>query len=171
MALRRNPSIYEIHTAVWLTELSRRYGRPVTLGDIPAEVIDELVSWGFDAVWMMGVWERSPRAREIGLKHPDLMAEYTRVLPGWTPDQVPGSPYAVHRYTADSRFGGRDWLATFRQALKDRGSGLILHLVPNHVAVAHPCTDECTACLVRGTQELAGRQPRTYFQTPENRLI
>jgi len=84
MALRRNPSIYEIHTAVWLTELSRRYGRPVTLGDIPAEVIDELVSWGFDAVWMMGVWERSPRAREIGLKHPDLMAEYTRVLPGWT---------------------------------------------------------------------------------------
>src|SRR5262245_56808079 len=120
---------------------------------------------------MMGVWERSPRAREIGLKHPDLVAEYTCVLPDWTPDQVPGSPYAVNRYSVDSRFGGREGLAAFRQELKDLGPGLILDFVPNHVAVDHPWTVECPDCLVRGTQELAASQPGTYFKCPENGLI
>ena len=31
----RYPSLYQINTRVWLTELSRKLGRPATLDDIP----------------------------------------------------------------------------------------------------------------------------------------
>lgn len=170
MPLRRNPLIYEINTAVWLADLSKRYNRMVTLADVPAEALDTIGNWGFDAIWMMGVWERSPRARQIGLSHPDLAAEYNRVLPGWTPDQVLGSPYAVHRYAVDPRFGRREGLAAFRLALRDRGLGLILDFVPNHVAVDHPWTIECPNCLVQGSKADAS-QSGTYFLHPANSHI
>lgn len=48
--------IYEINTLVWLRELSERYGRRVTLGDVPGEVWDEVALPGLDAVWLMRVW-------------------------------------------------------------------------------------------------------------------
>ncbi len=35
MSLPQRPSIYQINTYVWLFELSRQYGRPITLGDVP----------------------------------------------------------------------------------------------------------------------------------------
>ena len=52
--------MYEINTLVWLRELSTRYDRPVTLGDVPEEAWDEVAVPGVDTVWLMGVWERSP---------------------------------------------------------------------------------------------------------------
>lgn len=168
MPLRRNPLIYEINTVVWLADLTRRFGRPVLLGDVPTQVLDELAALHFDAVWLMGVWEHSPRAREIALSHPDLVAEYDRLLPDWTPDQITGSPYAVHRYVVDEHFGGQDGLATLRQALRDRGLGLILDFVPNHVALDHPWTTDCPDCLVRGTEADSIKQPGTYFIDPAN---
>lgn len=54
------PLVYEISTWVWLRELSERYERPITLYSIPAGEWNTLGSLGFDAVWFMGVWERSP---------------------------------------------------------------------------------------------------------------
>src|SRR5271157_2118927 len=54
------PVIYEINTAVWLDELSRAAGRPVTLASVAAADWDAAVPGGVDAVWLMGVWGRSP---------------------------------------------------------------------------------------------------------------
>ena len=54
------PMIYEINTAVWLDELSRAAGRPVTLAGVGAADWDAAVPAGVDAVWPMGVWGRSP---------------------------------------------------------------------------------------------------------------
>ena len=50
------PVIYEINTAVWLDELSRTAGRPVTLAGVAAAAWDAAVPAGVDAVWLMGVW-------------------------------------------------------------------------------------------------------------------
>jgi hypothetical protein len=33
----KHPVIYEINTWVWLSELGRKYERPVTLATVPAE--------------------------------------------------------------------------------------------------------------------------------------
>ena len=56
------PVIYEVNTAIWLGEKSRAAGRRVTLADVPASAWDDVTARGVDAVWLMGVWERSPQA-------------------------------------------------------------------------------------------------------------
>ena len=41
-ALPTHPSLYQINTRVWLTELSKSFGRPATLNDIPDAELDRL---------------------------------------------------------------------------------------------------------------------------------
>jgi hypothetical protein len=41
------PSLYQINTRVWLTELSRALGRPATLDDMPDAELDRLAGMGF----------------------------------------------------------------------------------------------------------------------------
>ena len=74
------PTVYEINTWVWLSELSRAHGRPLTLGDVPRAELERLAGYGFDALWLMGVWERSPGARRISRTHPALLEEYRHTL-------------------------------------------------------------------------------------------
>ena len=59
------PVIYEINTWVWLNALSQQYKSALSLGTVPAEEWDGLASLNVDAVWLMGVWGRSP----CGLRH------------------------------------------------------------------------------------------------------
>jgi glycosidase len=88
----------------------------------------------------MGVWERSPRGAQIASELPQLLAEYRQALPDFTPADVAGSPYAVRRYVVDEHLGGPEGLAGARRELANRGLGLILDFVPNHVARDHPWT-------------------------------
>ena len=59
------PVIYEVNTAVWLAELTRAAGAPVTLGSATDSDWDAVTPAGADAVWLMGVWERSPAGLEL----------------------------------------------------------------------------------------------------------
>ena len=52
----RYPSLYQINTRVWLTELSRTLGRRATLDDIPDAELERLARMGFDWVWLLSVW-------------------------------------------------------------------------------------------------------------------
>jgi len=53
------PSLYQINTRVWLTELSRALGKRATLDDIPDAELDRLAELGFDWIWFLSVWQRS----------------------------------------------------------------------------------------------------------------
>jgi hypothetical protein len=159
-----NPRIYEINTWTWLDEMSSRYGRPITLGNIPSEEWDREID-DIDAIWLMGVWERSPRGREIAAQHPGLLSEYVNSLADFEPDDVVGSPYSVRRYRVDSRLGGPEGLATARAQLADRGWSLLLDFVPNHVATDHPWTQERPICFIHGTDEDLLMQPDRYFRS------
>ena len=132
------PVIYEINTAVWLDALSRAAGRRITLADIPDAEWDEVAPAGVDAVWLMGVWERSPAGRALATADPELQASFRAALPDLRPEDVIGSPYAVRRYVADPAFGGPGGLAAARAALAARDVRLVLDYVPNHVAPDHP---------------------------------
>jgi hypothetical protein len=61
------PVIYEINTIAWLSGLSRRGGTPVTLASVPNAEWDAIAALGADAVWLMGVWERSPAGLAVAL--------------------------------------------------------------------------------------------------------
>jgi len=167
----KNPRLYEINTWTWLHALSARHGEPITLGSVPDAALDELARWGFDAVWLMGVWERSPRGRSIALEHKSLQAEYTRALADWKPEDVVGSPYAIHRYVVDPHLGDRGELATLRERLAARGMRLILDFVPNHVALDHPWVEAHPEYFVHGTLAQLEAQPDHFFQGPRGHII
>ena len=54
------PTVYEISTRPWLYELSLRYGRNFTLGQVPAGEWAAIADKGAQVVWLMGVWQACP---------------------------------------------------------------------------------------------------------------
>ncbi|MEP6933914.1 MAG: alpha-amylase, partial [Nitrospirota bacterium] len=90
-----HPRIYEINTWVWLDELSRRHQRQIHLGNVPAQDWDAVESLGLDAVWLMGVWERSPAGIAISMRNEGLLEDFHRALPDFSADDNVGSPYCV----------------------------------------------------------------------------
>src|SRR5262250_3178173 len=130
---KQYPSVYEINTWVWLTGLSRKYGKPINLSSVPSGEWDAIASLGFDAVWLMGVWERSPAGIAISMRSQGLLADFQRVLHDFTPADNVGSPYCVRRYVADEALGGPEGLNSAREMLAKRGVRLIFDFVPNHV--------------------------------------
>ena len=144
------PVLYEINTAVWLNELAQAAGRPVTLADVAAADWDAAVPAGVDAVWLMGVWERSPAGLALANANAELQESFAEALPDLRHSDVIGSPYCVRRYVVDAAFGGPDALAVARAALAARGARLILDYVPNHVAPDHPWVTSRPELFVRG---------------------
>src|SRR5215469_14444191 len=128
------PVIYEINAWAWLTHLERKYKATFDLGSIPATEWDELKQFGADAVWLMGVWSRSPEGTKISRENPALNEDYRKILPDFTEADVSGSPYCIRSYSVDPRLGGRKALSVARRELASRGLSLLLDFVPNHVA-------------------------------------
>jgi hypothetical protein len=159
------PTVYEINTAVWLERLGRGRGRPLALEEVPAGEWDALAAFPVDAVWLMGVWMRSPEGLRIALSNPELDAGNRAALPDLRPEDVIGSPYCVRDYVVDERFGGRAALAAARAALADRGLALILDYVPNHVAPDHVWTREHPECLVAGSEQELAEHPESFIRT------
>jgi Alpha amylase, catalytic domain len=163
--LAPRPTVYEINTAVWLERLGRSSGRPLELGEVPGAEWDALAALPVDAVWLMGVWQRSPAGLEIALADPELDAANRAALPDLRAEDVIGSPYCVRDYTVDQRFGGPGALAAAREQLAHRGLALILDYVPNHVAPDHPWLAERPECFVGGSDEELARHPEGFLLT------
>jgi Alpha amylase, catalytic domain len=166
VAFAPRPTVFEINTAVWLERLGRPRGRPLTLEEVPGERWDELAALPVDAVWLMGVWQRSPAGAEIALRNPGVERGNRAALPDLRPQDVVGSPYCVRDYVVDERFGGPGALAVARAALARRGLRLILDYVPNHVAPDHPWVTTRPGCLVAGTDQERARDPEAFIATP-----
>jgi len=166
----KRPTIYEINTWVWLLELSRKHRRPVTLATVPDEEWDALATYGFDAVWFMGVWERSPAGIAISMRNEGLLEDFRRALPDFSPEDNVGSPYCVRRYVVDQHLGGPAGLAAARAMLADRGLRLVLDFVPNHVAPDHPWVTDHPQYFIQGDAEDLGRAPGEFFQAGANVL-
>ncbi len=159
-----HPILYEINAWVWLRELARKHRRPVSLATVPGEEWDAVSSLGFDAVWLMGVWERSPRGLAVARGNPGLAADFQRALPDLRPEDVVGSPYCVRRYEVDPGLGGPEALASARAELAARGLRLLLDFVPNHVAPDHPWAETHPEHFVRGSPEDLAREPGAFLK-------
>jgi len=78
------PTLYEINTWVWLSELSKKAGCQIDLGSVPSTEWDAIAALGFDAVWLMGAdnlaqFNRWDRWETIAASIP--IAVFNR--PGW----------------------------------------------------------------------------------------
>jgi hypothetical protein len=112
----------------------------------------------------MGAWERSPAGLRIAQAHAGFQAEFRRVLPDYTPEDLVGSPYCVRRYVVDAHLGGPEALASARQRLAQYGLRLVLDFVPNHVAPDHPWITEHPEYFIQGSTEDLSRAPGEFFE-------
>jgi hypothetical protein len=160
----RYPAVYEINTWVWLAELSQKHGRSVDLSSVPAAEWNAIAAYGFDGVWLMGVWERSPVGTAIANQNTDLLDSFQRALPDFQATDNVGSPYCVRRYVVDEHLGGPDGLATARCELFKRGMNLILDFVPNHVAPDHPWVHQHPEYFICGNGGDVSKDPFSFIE-------
>ena len=110
----------------------------ITLGTVPDEQWDLLVRRGIDLVYLMGLWQRSPRGREIARADAALCERYSEALPAWRVRDVVGSAFCITGYETDPHLGTLDELGLLRRRLHERGMQLVVDFIPNHVAFDHP---------------------------------
>ena len=126
---------------------------------------DAVTPPGVDAVWLMGVWERSPAGLAVANTNPGLQASFRDALPDLRRGDVIGSPYCVRRYAVDAAFGGPGALAAARAALADRGVRLLLDYVPNHVAPDHAWVTSNPELFIRGDDHDIQADPAGWMTT------
>ncbi|MDY7028312.1 MAG: alpha-amylase family glycosyl hydrolase, partial [Spirochaetota bacterium] len=109
-------------TLVWLDQLTRTYGRTIqNLDQIPDEELDRLAERGFNALWLIGLWERSNASRTIKRSCGNPEAE--------------ASAYSLKRYDIAYELGGWEALHALRQRCEQRGIRLASDMVPNHTGI------------------------------------
>ena len=160
---RRHPHLYEINTWAWLDELSGKFGRRISLANVPPSEWDEIAALGFDFVWLMGVWQRSDVSRRYFQTNAASFSAYDRALPGWKLSQITGSPYSVRQYEPDGRIGSWDDLDRAREELRRRNIGLILDFVANHTAPDHPWVSGHPEYFLRGSQQDFRKDPGAFY--------
>ncbi|HEY1374089.1 MAG TPA: alpha-amylase family glycosyl hydrolase [Candidatus Binatia bacterium] len=165
MTAVRYPSLYQINTRVWLTELSRMLGRSATLDDIPDDAIDRLAERGFDWVWLLSVWQTGEAGRRVSRENAEWRAEFQHTLPDLSEADIAGSGFAITDYAVPRDLGGDEALARLRERLGKRGLRLLLDFVPNHTGLDHRWVEEHPDYYVSGTELDLARAPKNYTWT------
>jgi len=156
------PSLYQINTRVWLTELSHSLGRSATLGDIPNAELDRLATMGFDWIWFLSVWQTGQAGQYISRTSPELRREFQETLPDLHEEDIAGSGFAITGYTVHEQLGGDEALLRLRERLHQRGLQLMLDFVANHTGLDHPWVETHPEYYVQGTELDLTRAPQNY---------
>lgn len=107
---------------VWLDQLSKKYLRPVNrLDQVPDEELDQLAHWGFNALWLIGLWERSSASRDIKRRMGNPEAE--------------SSAYSLYDYDIAWDLGGEAAYHDLAARAWRRGIRLASDMVPNHMGI------------------------------------
>lgn len=107
---------------VWLDQLTKKHGRPITrLDQIPDAELDQLARWGITGLWLIGLWERSQASQTIKQKmgNPEAIA----------------SAYSLKDYVIAADLGGDAALADLKARAWKRGIRLASDMVPNHTGL------------------------------------
>ncbi len=109
-------------TFVWLDQLSKAHKRPIhRLDQVPDSELDTLARRGFNALWLIGVWERSKASQKI--KH----------LTG-NPEAA-ASAYSLFDYAIAEELGGEGAYLNLRDRAAARGIRMGTDMVPNHTGI------------------------------------
>lgn len=109
-------------TYVWLDQLSRKYSRHIrSLDQIPDEELSLIRNRGINAIWLIGLWERSHASKT--LKH--IMGN---------PD-AEASAYSLRDYAISQDLGGHYAYENLRDRARSFGIRLASDMVPNHMGI------------------------------------
>jgi hypothetical protein len=158
------PSLYQINTRVWLTELSRDLGRHATLDDIPDQALDRLMEMGFDWLWFLSVWSTGELGRKVSRENKDWRRDFEETLPDLREEDIAGSGFAITSYKVHPNLGGDAALKRLRARLQKRGLKLMLDFVPNHMGPDHPWVGNHPDYFVSGTESDLERYPQNYIR-------
>ena len=107
---------------VWMDQLSKQYNRHIGhLNEIPNEELDKLAGYGFTALWLIGLWERSKASKEIKRICGNPEAE--------------ASAYFLMGYEIADDIGGWDAFHNLRQRCWRRSIRMASDMVPNHTGI------------------------------------
>lgn len=162
MTTPRYPSLYQINTRVWLTELSRKLGRPATLDDIPDAELDRIAEMAFDWVWLLSVWQTGLAGQRVSRANAEWREEFHHTLPDLREEDIAGSGFAIQSYTVHRDLGGAAALARLRRRMQQRGLKLMLDFVPNHMAPDHPWAEQHPDYFVHGHDDDLINAPQNY---------
>ncbi|HSF30769.1 MAG TPA: alpha-amylase family glycosyl hydrolase, partial [Candidatus Tectomicrobia bacterium] len=162
MAQAAYPSLCQINTRVWLTELAGALGRPVTLDDIPDIALDHLEERGFDWIWLLSVWQTGLAGQRISRSNPEWRKEFQETLPDLREEDIAGSGFAITGYTVHQALGGDAALARLRERLRQRGLRLMLDFVANHTGLDHPWVEEHPEYYITGAEQDLAQAPQNY---------
>jgi hypothetical protein len=168
------PSLYQINTRVWLTELSENLGRQATLDHIPDSELDRLASLGFDWVWFLSIWRTGEESRKISRTNQEWRREFKETLPDLKEEDIGGSGFAISGYVVHPDLGGDPALRRLRKRLQKRGLKLMLDFVPNHMAPDHPWVQHHPDFFISGTPNDLATNPQNYFEISvlgENKIL
>src|SRR5215475_218229 len=98
MTSHHYPSLYQINTRVWLTELSEQLGRATTLDDIPDAELDRLSEIRFDWIWLLSVWQTGLAGQRVSRSNSGWLDEFRHTLPDLREQDIAGSGFAITGY-------------------------------------------------------------------------
>lgn len=126
---QKNIILIAKNTLVWLWQLSEKYQKKIQyLDEIPEAEIEYLKSFGFNAIWLIGMWERSPASQKI------------KRLYG--KKELISSAYSIFQYEIAENLGGQKALDILRKKLMANGMFLACDIVPNHTGLDSPWLTE-----------------------------
>jgi len=109
-------------TYVWLEQLSQKYGTHIhRLDQIPDEELALLAARGLNALWLIGLWERSVASQTIKR----LRGQHDAVA----------SAYSLKDYRIAEDLGGWEAYQTLRSRAAAAGIRLASDMVPNHMGI------------------------------------
>jgi len=109
-------------TYVWLDQLSKKYRRDIhRLDQVPDEELDLLARHGFNALWLIGVWERSQASQRVK----QIMGKSDAVA----------SAYSLFDYSIADDLGGESSYVNLKERAGARGVRLASDMVPNHMGI------------------------------------
>lgn len=112
---------------VWLDQLSKKYNRTITkLHDVPEEELEILRDRGFNALWLIGVWDRSQASKTIKRWCGNPEAE--------------ASAYSIYDYVISPDLGGYDSFINLKERAWKRGIRMASDMVPNHMGIVSKWT-------------------------------
>jgi hypothetical protein len=120
------PSLYQINTRLWLTELSQSLDRRATLDDIPDSELDRLAQMGFDWLWFLSVWQTGQAAQRVSRENQEWRKEFGETLPDLREEDIAGSGFAIAGYAVHDQLGGDAALLRLRERLCQGGLRLML---------------------------------------------